>query len=267
MALNIKFIKHCASLGQNLNDKLLLGLFGMVAPSQDQSKNRWWRAFASIVPRFWLRPKQLNGMRILVNPTDWSQTVIFEEVFLRNVYDLNKVSFAPEVIVDCGAHVGMFSMLAAATFPQARIFAFEPNPRNAAYIRRQVQKNHLGITILESAVSTEVGVHEFAGENSHSGRLRKISNGLSKYTVSTINFPAMLKELQAKSLLLKMDIEGEEETVVPAIAPILPKNSVVFFESHFDNWSQISEAFHNFGFLVTRTNTRDQCSDGIAIRS
>ena len=153
MALNK--IMPCASLGSSLKDKLVLALFGLMATRQDLSRKRWWRIFVLVVPKVWLKPKKLNGLRLLIKPTDWSQTIIFEEVFLQSGYDLNKVTFTPEVIFDCGAHIGIFSLLAKSKFPRARLVAYEPNPQNIQLIRRQITNNDLDVELIESAVSTE----------------------------------------------------------------------------------------------------------------
>ncbi len=47
------------------------------------------------------------------------------------------------VVVDVGAHVGHFSLVAGLANPEARIFGFEPLPRVAALLRSNVQLNRL----------------------------------------------------------------------------------------------------------------------------
>jgi FkbM family methyltransferase len=52
-------------------------------------------------------------------------------------------SFAPgEVLVDCGANVGMYTIWAAAT-RGARVFAFEPEAQNYALLNRNIRMNGL----------------------------------------------------------------------------------------------------------------------------
>jgi FkbM family methyltransferase len=262
-------VARCASLGGNLQDKLFLALFGLIAPRQDRSRARWWRVFASAIPAFWVRPKPLNGFRLLINPTDWSQTVIFEEVFLQSSYDLTKVKFTPDVILDCGAHIGIFSLLARSTFPGARLTAYEPNPRNVRRIRCQISRNDLDMDLVESAVSIETKRLFFkAGRNSHAGVLLHDGSKKGTYEVPVIDLPAALKQMQPASLLLKMDVEGEERSILPALVPILPRQSALFFETHAGEagWREVEALLISNGFQVEKISVYGQCVNGFACR-
>jgi len=259
----------CASLGNSLMDKMVLALFGLIAPRREWSREGWRNVVLSAVPQMWLRPKKLNGLRLLISPANWSQTVIFEEVFIGKNYDLSKVRFRPEVVVDCGAHIGMFSLLAKSAFPQARLIAFEPNPENAQLIRRQLAENELDVELIESAVSTEETELMFNAGNSHSGRLlrNECANG-GAHKVRVINFPEIIKKMRPSSMVLKMDIEGEESKVFPVLMPFLPKQCAVFFETHSGeaDWREIESLLQSNGFHVEQINARGQCFDGFALR-
>ena len=258
----------CVSLGRGLLDKCVLAIFGLIAPERDLSRYKWWRLVASVIPRLWLKPEALNGLRVLINPTDWSQTVIFEEVFLRSGYDLTKVTFTPSLILDCGAHIGIFSLLARSTYPDARIAVYEPNPENVEMIRRQMAGNNVDIELVDSAVSTETRTLLFASHNSHSGTLLRNGPQPGAYTVRAINFPDAFKQMQANSLLLKMDIEGEETNILPILIPLLPRQSALFFETHGGEagWEYIKELLVSHSFCVEQINDRGQFLDGFAIR-
>lgn len=268
MSFNAIFIKQCASLGTNNSDKLRLALLGLIAPSREHPHTRWEKLYKSVIPKLWVRPKQLNGARLLIDPADWSQTVIFEEVFIRNAYDLNKVMFAPQVILDCGAHIGIFSLLAKSRFPGAHVTAYEPNPQNSRLVRRQITSNDLDITLIESAISTEAGKLDFAWTNSHNGKLLHNGSNHHAYQVSTIDFPEFLKELRPVSLLLKMDIEGEEMSIFPKIMPFLPRQTAIFFETHSGDagWREIETLLTSNHFKVDQIISRGLFCDGFAQR-
>jgi FkbM family methyltransferase len=268
MALNRSFIAERASLGASFMDKLHLALFGLLAPSRRRLPSRWRDLFASMIPNVWLKPKRLSGLRLSIHPVDWSQTVIFEEVFLKAGYDLSKVNFKPEAILDCGAHIGMFSLLAKMSFPSARIVAYEPNPRNIRFIRRQIVGNRLDIDVVEAAVSIETKEEYFAVVNSHSGRLSSSASNNRCYKVKVVDFPAALKKLQPSSLLLKMDVEGEERNILPVLVPLLPKQCALFFETHAgeSGWREIETLLISNGFRVEQINARGEFWDGFAQR-
>lgn len=268
MAFDRHFIHQCASLGKNTKDKLKLALFAFVASRQDRSASRGRRLLAGLIPNFWIQPGQLKGAGLLINPTDWSQTVIFEEVFLRNNYDFGRLKFSPDVILDCGAHIGLFSLLARSSFPRARLTAYEPNPDNIRFIRSQIAGNHLDITLVESAVSTESKVLDFVGGNSHSGKLLHNATGFQTYKVSAIDFPQTVKELRPVSLLLKMDVEGEELAILPKLMPFLPRQTALFFETHSGDagWREVEALLTANGFQVQLINSRGLFYDGYADR-
>src|ERR1700760_1262504 len=106
-------ISQYASLGCSHFDKAALGLFGFAALAANSRRYGRFSRLTSPFHKMWLKPRQLRGSRLLIDPNDWSQVVIFDEIFLQSGYDMSKVDFIPDVIIDCGAHVGMFSIFAA----------------------------------------------------------------------------------------------------------------------------------------------------------
>lgn len=275
MVLNRRAVRECAGLGENFADKIALAFFGLVAPKINNAAPRGWRLISPLVPNLWLRPKRLNGLRLLIDPADWSQTVIFDEVFLKGSYDLTKVPFQPSVIIDCGAHIGLFSLLAKGTYPNAALIVYEPNRANAAFIRYQIAKNHLDVAFHESAVSTGSGELDFVAVNSHGGRLRgRGTEGVSlsgnrTYRVRVVDFCTELGRIKPTSLLLKMDVEGEERDLLPAILPSLPEETAIFFETHSGKpgWIEAERALSASGFQVEKISDRGLFCDGFACRT
>lgn len=61
---------------------------------------------------------------------------LFDELVRQDCYRLQSVPFAPDVVLDIGANVGVFTSYARFFFPAAHIHAFEPNQRNFAHLLR-----------------------------------------------------------------------------------------------------------------------------------
>src|SRR5215213_7147243 len=80
---------------------ILLGLF-RTRPAD--GKGLGARAARALFPQFWIRPRRLNGLWLRINPADLSQFVIYEEVFIEGIYDLGRVGFTPDAVIDCGAY-------------------------------------------------------------------------------------------------------------------------------------------------------------------
>jgi len=274
MVLNRQAVRECAALGETFRDKITLGLFGLVAPTINNAGRRRWRLVSSLMPNVWLKPKRLRGLRLLIDPADWSQTMIFDEVFLKGSYDLTKVKFQPSVIIDCGAHIGLFSLLARSDFPNADLVIYEPNRGNASFIHNQIARNGLDAAFHQSAVSTASGELDFVAVNSHGGRLEgHETDGVSAdrspiYKVKVIDFCAELARLRPASLLLKMDVEGEERSLLPAILPCLPVQTAIFFETHSGQlgWREAERLLLASGFQVEKINDRGLYCDGFAER-
>ena len=268
MPLNSRDIQRCVDMGGGLSGRVSMLIFAILAPSSDEDGKFWRRAFRKLMPNMRIKPAPLNGFGLSINPLNWSQTVIFEEIFLRNGYDFRKVPFTPEKIIDCGAHIGLFSLSAISYYASAKITAFEPNPKNWEYLNRHVKMNKLNIEIIKAAVSTEAGQMSFCGTNSNSGRLNHGSTIRDGSEVEVVDFPEFVRKLKLTSLLLKMDIEGEELKLLPALVQYLPNQSAIFFETHSgeSGWSQISDLLKANEFHVEQLNARGDFYDGFARR-
>lgn len=219
-----------------------------------------------IYPSLIVRPRRYCGLRLSIDPSDVSQLVIAEEFLQFNAYDLSKVPFIPHIVLDCGAHIGLFSLLCRAHFPSAQIKAFEPSPKNIEVLRTNVTVNDLAIEIIESAVSTNSGVGLFGAGASCGGHLIA-SNGVDGYRVALIDLKKHLPEEPAR-LLLKMDIEGSEEEVLPDVTPLLPLTTAIFFETHggSESWERLSKLLEQSGFGTEVMRRHEQFTDGFALR-
>lgn len=185
---------------------LLLSVFRTRPACGSSIWARWARAF---FPRVCFRPRALKGLRIGINPAELGNFVIYEEVFIENVYDLSKVQFEPDTIIDCGAYEGYFTLLAIARFPGARFLAFEPQPANHAALLENLSLNGLKVDARREAVSVMVGQLPFAGEG-FGGHLCPARDCHASERVTVSNLCELIGSLASKRLLLKLDVEGEE---------------------------------------------------------
>jgi len=219
-----------------------------------------------------LRPARFDGGVLLVDPADAGHLCVAEEFALPPVAcDLSRVSFTPDTVIDCGAHIGAFTVLARRRYPRAAITAYEPNPANVRWLERNVHAaGGETVTIVAAAASVSNGRAEFSqvAGHSESGRLGGVVHGTPAYDVDVVDLPAVLRRAAPSSLLLKIDIEGEEERLVPALIGVLPARSAIFFETHGGEraWTAVSSALAGAGFRVERLNARGAFSDGFATR-
>jgi hypothetical protein len=85
-----------------------------------------------------VRTKTVAGAVAAVDTHDLGQLISCEEILIERTYDLALVPFEPEIIVDCGAHIGLFSLMAGLRYPEADILAFEPDAQNCSVARAQL---------------------------------------------------------------------------------------------------------------------------------
>lgn len=228
------------------------------------------------VQRLRLRPRRLEGYELAVNPSDSGHTCVVEEFFVPPVAcDLALIEFDPAAIIDCGAHIGVFTLLARRWFPSAAITAFEPNPDNVEWLRENLRRNGVsGVDAIPAAVSTRAGrsAFRFTPNQSESGRLVEPGAALADAgdatEVTVIDLPAFVRRLAPASLVLKLDIEGEEERLTPALLPALPRRCAIFFETHrgAEGWDTVRGALAADAFSIRLLRQRDVFYDGFAVR-
>lgn len=137
-----------------------------------------------------------------------------------------------EVVADVGAHIGLYSLLAAREAPEATVFAFEPDPYNAAALRANVRRSGArNITVVERAASDRARRATFRqNEATTGGSLvpRVVGAGPARdIEVDATTLDAELGDLSGRRLLLKLDVEGAERLVLSGAAETLRSAAAV----------------------------------------
>ena len=110
---------------------------------------------------------------------------------------------------DVGANAGFYSLLAAVLVSPGPVYAFEPLPENAAYLRRHLALNRIrNVTLFELAISDRAGSACFSTEATRAmGKLEPGGN----LCVQSSTLDILLDEGRlAPPEFIKMDIEGAE---------------------------------------------------------
>jgi FkbM family methyltransferase len=124
-----------------------------------------------------------------------------------------------EVVIDVGAYVGFYSVLAGLANPGSRVLAFEPMPDNAKRFRRHIALNRLdNVEFVHAAVSADPGEAELfhvPGDHPCSTSLVRefmsTHEGVTSSVVPTVALDSFLAERGVGSVsLIKLDIETGE---------------------------------------------------------
>lgn len=141
------------------------------------------------------------------------------EIFFRGDYSANQED---KVIVDIGSNIGLSALYFLTRSPDARIYLFEPDPRNIDRLHLNLE-NFKGRYILDTcAVSDQEGVVRF-GRDLTSGRYGGIGVASDNcMAVKCRHVNSVLGEIfqkEKKIDILKIDTEGAELQTAKAISP------------------------------------------------
>ncbi len=139
------------------------------------------------------------------------------------------------VVWDVGANVGYYSLIAARHSPAGQVVAFEPVPRNLRYLRRHISLNQVRVEVVGAALGTEDGHASFScGSTVGSGHLleQPVADDAGTIQVDVRGPASLLAEGVPAPDVVKMDIEGAEASVLPALLEQLEATPVVFLALH-----------------------------------
>ncbi len=168
---------------------------------------------------------------------------------------------AGAVVLDVGANVGFFTLLASRLAgPAGRVHTFEPLPRNLYYLERHVRLNSLtNVTVEALAVAATSGEAHFrTASHASMGGLRDDGN-LHVITAS-------LDDLLASGRIpapdfIKMDIEGAEGAALRGAARLISGSPLTIvlsthgYEQHELCWGILRSA--GFRLELLRDGTAD----------
>ena len=164
-----------------------------------------------------------------------------------------------DVIVDVGAHIGHFSLVAGHANPRARIFSFEALPRIADLLRKNVALNRLAnIDIRGRALGRQIGRLPFyampEGLPSSSSLSKEF---MAPSTSGAIEIVVDVSTLDAEELptgtptLMKIDTETTEPDVIAGGGSFLREAHPVIFVEILENVggaARLSDEFAAAGY-------------------
>lgn len=144
-----------------------------------------------------------------------------------------------DVVMDIGAHLGVFSLLAADANSTSRVFAFEPQPTNFRFLCAHIESSGMRerITPFEAAISDHTGTDQLLLKGTSGSTLAKDfwadSATLSQAQVQTTTLDDWLLSNQVSlspHSILKMDVETHEPAILRGAQKALSQEPAIFCE-------------------------------------
>lgn len=202
-----------------------------------------WAIPSSIYSRLWFEGsfearvgggafKMYHHGAVLENEVFWRGTFLHERAAVEAILPYLKTA---EGMLDVGANTGFFSLLAKAIKPDIRVVALEPSRPNYDALRRNILLNDFDIVTSQTAateVEKEVTLYDFPGVSYSASLESDFRDGTvpTKVRGSTIDVIASEHDLLGKRLVVKIDVEGHEASVLRGATALIESNAVFLVE-------------------------------------
>lgn len=176
---------------------------------------------------------------------------IFQEIWLKDVYEKHYKVKPGDVVIDIGAHIGSFAVFAATK--GAKVYAYEPTPKTFELLRENA-KGH-AITPRNLAVSdkaSEVLMIEVEGGSSGNTFAPDGTKGTFRATTTTLADIFQENNIE-RCNLLKIDCEGAETGILRATPREFFKRVDNIAMEYHQNLQEVLRILEDRGCTVTET--------------
>ncbi len=162
-----------------------------------------------------------RGLHFALRPVDWP---VMEAILLDQQYAMLDALFPdepPQVILDGGANVGLFSVYALGLWPRSQVWAIEPDAQSYAVLAETRRRNPSAVwRMYRTALWSE------------DGSVSQDASGMMVPAMRLDHFMSKHMQDVGRVSLLKLDIEGAEEAVLRACPAALERVDVAVVELH-----------------------------------
>ena len=175
-----------------------------------------WFLYQHLKPKgYTLVEVQGNKMYVDTDDTGLAPSLLMGDTYEKcEVNLLKKLVSTGMVVVDIGAHIGYYTLIAANLVgDEGKVFAFEPAPENYALLLKNIEANgYKNIIPVQKAVSNKTGTTNLFLFEQNKGQHKIYETGgyLKSIVVESITLDDYFSEQQVSIDVIKMDIEGAE---------------------------------------------------------
>jgi FkbM family methyltransferase len=178
----------------------------------------------------------------------------------------SKLDLKGGVVIEAGAHLGIFTMYFAGAVGRGKVLAFEPNPQVFAFLKKSIKRNGLNnVVAVNAGLSDGPGSMRFVSwrYNTAKGTFKPDKHEMMKkkgalflekdVPVTTIDRAVADHDLRRVDLV-KIDTEGFEPFVIEGMEETINRHRpVIYFEIHgMDGIQKGSDLKRIYDFLKPR---------------
>jgi len=128
----------------------------------------------------------------------------------------------PDIFIDVGANIGLYTCVIGRARAAKRLIAFEPDPAIFRELLDNIKLNNLTVDAIPAAVGAQTGVVRFKKATGENRGLGQVSDD-----GDDVNCVALDDHISLSSavIAIKMDIEGGEPAALKGAAQLLSHNS------------------------------------------
>jgi FkbM family methyltransferase len=192
--------------------------------------------------------------KMILGPLSPEIFCIIWEIYHKRSYELSSFMHLGMIVIDCGAHIGLYSLKMAKS--SKKIVSIEPEERNFRFLTLNIRLNRL----MERIYPLKVAVADREGSTAlfitrHSGThsivwaygARRAEN------VKTITLDALIRKLGLDNIdVLKLDIEGAELLALKGLEKEAKsvRNIVLEVHTKIVNIKDLMQELSSKGFTV-----------------
>jgi len=182
--------------------------------------------------RKWIAYRRLSKDIIVATPFDFEIGFILREVFVEEVYEKVRQLGKSDVVIDVGAHVGLFT-LKAVMKGSAKVVSIEPHPVNYKFLTININIAGISSQVIpvKLALSNSKGYAKLCTDRLGASGVATIKASYNRFVcfnVPTETLDDLLVKLglSDKVTFIKIDVEGAELEVLQGANKILEKGDI-----------------------------------------
>lgn len=170
----------------------------------------------------------------------WPENYVDRRIWIEGIYEPQQIETmlryarenAPDVFLDVGANIGLYSCIVGKNTNIGEIHAFECDPRNVAFLKTHLHMNGLcrRAQMHDMAVGDSEGsVELYLAADTSTGKSSVVAPSTSHRETLTVPQQPIdnLLDIRNKTVLMKIDVEGYELSALRGMQRLLSDNRCI----------------------------------------